>query len=142
MTTSKPTGSSQAQPATAAAQAPVAPAQQVNALMLSPDDLQNLIDAVAKTVVRMQHLPAGTQTGSGKVLVVDVPNTKPARQLRIPVPATYATLPDNDPRIVSMVMSAINADGYRAGDFRAFADPTITGTVTRSGVQLKIQSSP
>lgn len=148
MTSDKLPRSSQAQSAASAAGSDPSPAMVQNAaqasppavpLQLSPDDLHTLIDAVAQLVVRMQQPQVMGQAVGGKELIVDVSSGEQKREIKIPVPPHLLHVSDNDPRIISMVMSAINADAYRAGDFRAYADPIISGVANKSGVQPMIR---
>lgn len=142
MTSNKPPSSSQAQSAVSAAGADPSPAMVQNAAQasapsvppqLSPGDLHTLIDAVAQLVVRMQQPPQMGQAVGGKELVVVVNQGGQDREIKIPVPPHLLHVSDNDPRITSMAMSASNADAYRAGDFRAHADPQIFRVALRLG---------
>jgi hypothetical protein len=148
VTSIKPSSSSQAQsaasaagpePAQAISQNSAQASQPAGPLQLSPDDLHTLIDAVAKLVVRMQQPQVMGQAVGGKELIVDVSSGEQKREIKIPFPPHLLHVSETDPRIISMVMSAINADAYRAGDFRAYADPIISGVANNSGVQAMIR---
>lgn len=148
MTSNKPPSSSQAPSAASEAGSNPSPAMVQNAaqasppavpLQLSPDHLHTLIDAVAQLVVCMQQPQVMGQAVGGKELIVDVGSGEQKREIKIPVPPHLLHVSDNDPRINSMVKSAMNADAYRAGDFRAYADPIISGVANKSGVQPMIR---
>lgn len=148
MTSNKPTSSSQAPSAASAAESDPSPAMVQDAaqasqpaapLQLSPDDLHTLINAVAELVVRVQPPQVMGQAVGDKKLIVVVDQGRQDRKIEILVPPHLLHLSEDDPRITSMVMSAINADAYRAGDFRAYADPIIPSEANKSGVRPRIR---